>query len=97
MNKRERFLSLMIPVSKKLPKVYEDIDDPRNEILIFMPPMPGFPKGKFFVRKTGLFVTQQTQLKEHPDMLKKLKQTDDVSYNGYYATHWMNLYRPEEN
>lgn len=96
MNKKERFLSLMTPVSKRLPIVHEDIDDPRNEILIYMPSMSGFPKGKFFVRKAGLFVMQQTQLKDNPKMLKNLITSEDVSYNGYYATHWMNLYKPEE-
>ena len=59
MNKKDRFLSLMVHVSKRLPTEYDDIDDPRNEILIYMPPMSGFPKGKFFVRKAGLFVIQQ--------------------------------------
>ena len=95
MNKKDRFLSLMVHVSKRLPTEYDDIDDPRNEILIYMPPMSGFPKGKFFVRKAGLFVIQQNSLKDNPGMLDKLEQSEDVSYNGYYATHWMNVYRPE--
>jgi len=92
MNKKEQLWSLMIPVEKRLPKVYPE-GDHRNLIMVWVPPNEKrIPNGRFYLAQAGLFVMQRQQLLEAPELADKMDQHGDLFHTGYYATDWMRLY-----